>query len=152
MTLCRALGGEVKLADRLSPDRRSWLMSRVRSKDTLPELIVRRMVHAMGYRYRLHAPDLPGKPDLTFRRLKKIIFVHGCFWHRHSRCAGASVPKNNAEFWQEKFRRNVARDKRTLRLLKSQGWDVLVLWQCQTKNYQNLKLLLEGFLDEGKSS
>ena len=108
-------------------------MRAVRSGDTTPELVVRRMVHALGYRYRLHARDLPGRPDLVLPRLGKAIFVHGCFWHRHACEAGRSTPASRVEYWQAKFARNVQRDRSNLRKLRRLGWSVLVVWECQTR-------------------
>ncbi|MEO1039651.1 MAG: DNA mismatch endonuclease Vsr [Pseudomonadota bacterium] len=134
------------MVDRLTPERRSRLMSRVRSKDTSPELRVRRIAHALGYRFRLHRRDLPGKPDLVFPRLKKTVFVHGCFWHRHPGCRKATMPKSRTEFWQEKFDRNVARDERALEELKVLGWRVLVIWECETKSDDALRQRLAEFL------
>ncbi|MDP2983998.1 MAG: DNA mismatch endonuclease Vsr [Candidatus Latescibacter sp.] len=136
------------MTDRLTPKRRSWLMSRVPSKDTTPEFIVRRLVHAMGYRYRLHRSDLPGKPDIVLPRHKKIIFVHGCFWHRHKACRKASVPKSRTAFWLDKFEKNVKRDTRNIGILKKQGWKILVVWQCQTTDRDKLEQRLRRFLDE----
>jgi DNA mismatch endonuclease, patch repair protein len=119
--------------DRISPEARSRNMSRIRSADTKPEMTVRRLVHAMGFRYRLHVRDLPGRPDLVFQRLRKAIFVHGCFWHRH-RCAnGRSIPATRSEFWTAKFRSNVDRDRRTRRQLKAAGWQVLTVWECEVE-------------------
>ncbi|MEY8840024.1 very short patch repair endonuclease [Cribrihabitans sp. XS_ASV171] len=111
---------------------RSKLMSRVRGKDTKPEMIVRRLLHAAGYRYRLHASDLPGKPDIVFRNRKKAILVHGCFWHRHPGCRKATTPKTRAHFWSDKFEANMARDTRNLAALKGAGWEALVVWECET--------------------
>jgi DNA mismatch endonuclease (patch repair protein) len=136
------------MTDRLTPKKRSWLMSRVRSKDTTPEMIVRRAVHAMGYRYRLHASDLQGKPDLVLPRHGKIIFVHGCFWHRHRGCRKAGVPKSRTAFWLDKFENNVKNDARNIGLLKKRGWKILVVWQCQTINRVKLEKRLRKFLDE----
>ncbi|MCA9235982.1 MAG: DNA mismatch endonuclease Vsr [Planctomycetales bacterium] len=112
---------------------RSRVMRAVKSADTTPEMVVRRLVHGLGYRYRLHAKDLPGKPDLVLPRLGKVIFVHGCFWHRHRCDAGQSTPASRVDYWQAKFDRNVARDKSHLRKLRRAGWSVLVVWECQTK-------------------
>lgn len=134
--------------DRLSPERRSYLMSRVRSKDTTPEMTVRRLVHALGYRFRLHGRSLPGKPDLVFAGRRKVIFVHGCFWHRHPGCSKATDPKSRAEFWRGKFDRNVERDRWAEAELLARGWEVMVIWQCETKNIENLKSKLIGFLAE----
>ncbi|MBM3950794.1 MAG: DNA mismatch endonuclease Vsr [Rhodospirillales bacterium] len=119
--------------DRLTPERRSWLMSRVKGRNTTPELIVRSMIHKMGYRFRLHRRDLPGKPDIVFGLRKKVIFVHGCFWHGH-RCRKGRLPKSNDEFWRTKIVANRKRDRKHLRSLNAFGWKVLVIWQCELKD------------------
>jgi DNA mismatch endonuclease, patch repair protein len=121
------------MPDRFSPAERSRVMSAVKSGDTTPELIVRRLVHALGYRFRLHRRDLPGQPDLVFPRLGKAIQVHGCFWHRHACEAGQSTPATRLDYWNAKFARNVDRDRRNLRALRRMGWSVLVVWECQTR-------------------
>jgi DNA mismatch endonuclease (patch repair protein) len=108
-------------------------MRAVKSGDTTPELVVRRLVHALGYRFRLHRRDLPGQPDLVFPRLGKVIQVHGCFWHRHACEAGQSTPASRRAYWNAKFARNVERDRRNLRKLRRLGWSVLVVWECQTR-------------------
>lgn len=120
------------MPDQFTPSERSRVMRSVKSGNTSPELVVRRLVHAMGFRYRLHGRDLPGQPDLVFPRLGKLIFVHGCFWHRHRCAAGQSTPASRVDYWQAKFDRNVARDRRTLAKLRREGWSVLVVWECQT--------------------
>jgi DNA mismatch endonuclease (patch repair protein) len=129
-------------------DLRRRIMQAVKSRDTKPEMIVRRLVHRSGYRYRLHRPDLPGKPDLTFPRLKKIIFVHGCFWHGHDCKRGAREPKENAEYWRRKISRNKERDAKEQEILRAMGWDILVVWECQLKlkNHEELKKRIIGFL------
>lgn len=131
------------MVDHLTVDERSAAMARVRTKDTPPEMIVRRVVHGMGYRYGLHRKDLPGKPDLALSRLRKIIFVHGCYWHMHS-CR--ELPKSNLDYWEPKLRANVARDRRNTRSLKRDGWDVLVVWECWTKRPEYLEKKLKIFL------
>jgi DNA mismatch endonuclease (patch repair protein) len=133
------------MVDHLTPQKRSETMSKIRGKDTTPEMEVRRLVHSMGYRYRLHRTDLPGKPDLTFPSLKKIIFVHGCFWHMH-KCK--RLPKSNTRYWKTKLEENARRDRRVRYQLKKLGWDVLVVWECLTKNPQKLQKRLEKFLSE----
>jgi DNA mismatch endonuclease (patch repair protein) len=133
------------MVDRLTPDRRSWLMSRVRGKDTAPEWIVRRIVHGLGYRYRLHGAHLPGKPDLVLAGRKKIIFVHGCFWHGHD-CRWGKRPKSNVSFWKAKAESNRARDARNELRLRELGWEVCVVWQCETRNPENLRMRLVEFL------
>lgn len=119
--------------DRLTPAKRSWLMSRVKGRDTTPELIVRRMLYALGYRYRLHRKDLPGKPDIVFGPKKKVVFVHGCYWHGHN-CLKGRLSKTNTSFWSEKIATNKARDRRNTRRLVILEWKVLVVWQCKLKN------------------
>lgn len=131
--------------DRLSPRHRSWLMAQVKGKDTGPELVVRRLVWALGYRYRLHVARLHGKPDIVFTRLKKIIEVRGCFWHRHS-CKLATMPKSKVRFWRSKFEHNVERDRENLRLLRKEGWKVLEIWQCQLKNTERMNNRIYEFL------
>lgn len=121
-------------------------MQAVRSKDTLPELRVRRMVHAMGYRYALHRRDLPGSPDLTLVSRRRLIFVHGCFWHSHSCKAGQKVPVRNATYWSQKRLRNAARDRAAIKSARRLGWSVLVVWECQTTEANRLHRLLQKFL------
>lgn len=133
------------MADRLSSDARSKLMGRIKGKNTRPEIIVRRVAHALGYRFRLHRRDLPGKPDLVFPRSKKVIFVHGCFWHRHD-CPRGTMPQTNTEFWEAKFRRNVERDEAALRALIDEGWSPLVVWECETRDRDQLERTLTQFL------
>lgn len=106
-------------------------MSRIRGKDTQPELALRRALHRQGFRYRLHGAGLPGKPDLVFPRYKTVVFVHGCFWHRHADCKIATTPKSNTPFWVEKFQKNMERDRRVAKALKDGGWCVLVVWECE---------------------
>ena len=125
---------------------RSALMSRVRSKNTKPEMVVRRVAHSLGYRFRLARSDLPGTPDLVFPRHRKIIFVHGCFWHRHEGCPRTTVPKTRAPFWQAKFDRNVARDQETSAALAALGWDVLTIWECETKNPDTIRQKILEFI------
>ena len=135
--------------DNLSPEERSAIMARVRSKDSKPEMVVRRLVHGLGYRFRLHVGGLPGRPDLVFRKRAKVIFVHGCFWHRHgSSCALARLPKSRLEFWLPKLEENKQRDQRNKRALEKAGWKVLTVWECELKDVEHLKGVLEDFLDE----
>ncbi len=131
--------------DKTPSQTRSDTMRAVKGRDTTPEMIVRRIVHAMGKRYRLHRADLPGKPDLTFPRLRKIIFVNGCFWHGHDCKRGDRQPKENADYWAKKISRNKERDAQTLEALKSLGWDVLIIWECQFKDRSALGGRLEHF-------
>src|SRR5688572_19845135 len=121
------------MPDQFSPAERSRIMRAVKSRDTTPEMIVRRLVHGLGYRYRLECRDLPGQPDLVLPRLGKAIFVHGCFWHRDACEAGQSTPASRLDYWNAKFARNVLRDGRNLRKLRRLGWSVLVVWECQTR-------------------
>lgn len=136
------------MIDTISARRRSEIMSRIRSKDTLPEMLVRRMVHAMGYRYRLHRKDLPGRPDMTFARLGRIIQVHGCFWHQHDDpdCPANRRPKSNRGYWNAKLDRNQVRDAENYSALRQLGWQVLVVWECQLKDTAALSARLEAFL------
>jgi DNA mismatch endonuclease (patch repair protein) len=122
-------------------------MGRVRSRDTKLEMVVRRMVHSMGYRYRLHAKDLSGKPDLVFRSRRKVIFIHGCFWHRHTDCALARLPKSRLDFWLPKLDANRQRDLRNEHALREAGWDVLTIWECELSDMAQLKTRIRGFLD-----
>lgn len=130
---------------------RSRIMKAILSKDTRPEMAVRRLMHSMGYRFRLHARDLPGSPDLVFRRRKKAIFVHGCFWHRHEGCRKCSTPATRAEWWAEKLERNVRRDRRSVERLSEMGWESLIIWECEVKDGTFLKEMIRRFLGEGRS-
>ena len=132
--------------DRLTPTKRSWLMSRIRGRNTKPEMTVRRTLHRAGYRYRLHASDLPGKPDLVFASRRRVIFVHGCFWHGHSCKYGRAQSKTNRRFWTAKLRANRLRDTRSVRRLRGQGWRVLVIWECAVKRSDWFPVTAE-FLD-----
>jgi DNA mismatch endonuclease (patch repair protein) len=128
--------------------RRSEMMAGIRGKDTQPELRVRQVAHAMGFRYRLHRRDLPGSPDLVFPRLKKVILVHGCYWHRHANCRYAYNPKSNLGFWREKFRKNKERDVGALSELMRLGWDPLVIWECETRDRERLRARISEHLEE----
>ena len=119
------------MTDKLSTERRSWNMSRIRSKNTKPEIIVRSLLHRMGYRFRLQRKDLPGRPDIVLPKYKTVIFVHGCFWHQHPDCIEASRPKSNITYWLPKLKANVDRDTRNRGLLQEQGWRVLRFWECE---------------------
>jgi len=134
------------MADVLSSEQRSACMAAVGSKDTGPEMRVRRLAHSMGYRYALHSRKLPGKPDLVFVSRRKIIFVHGCFWHRHNCRHGSTSPTTNSEYWKSKRERNAGRDKTHIRALRKDGWKVLVLWECWTRDLRSLRLRLQSFL------
>lgn len=124
--------------DRLTTEQRSWNMSRIRSKDTKPEMIVRRLLHAMGVRYRLHRAGLPGKPDIVLGPRRLVIFVHGCFWHRHAGCREATMPAANRDFWQAKLEGNAARDLRHRAALRKLGWRIAVIWECETRQPDKL--------------
>lgn len=129
--------------DSLTPERRSWNMSRIRDRNTKPEIRVRSLLHAMGYRFRLHPGHLPGKPDIVLPRYRTVIFVHGCFWHRHPGCRFAYTPKSRAEFWSQKFEANVERFAVVERQLKAQGWSVHVIWECETEQPETLREAVE---------
>jgi DNA mismatch endonuclease (patch repair protein) len=131
------------MPDIVSPEVRSLMMSGIRGKDTGPELIVRRFLHSRGFRYRLHAKDLPGRPDVVLPKYRTAIFVHGCFWHRHQNCRFAYSPKSRQEFWEAKLEGNARRDERNQERLAAIGWSVAVVWECQTDDAQ-----LAGCLDE----
>ena len=122
------------MPDFLTPDQRSERMSRIRSQDTSPELALRRELHRLGLRFTLRNKKLPGKPDIVFPRHRAVVFVHGCFWHRHPGCNIATTPKSNTPFWQEKFNRNVARDARVVGELEALGWRVFVAWECDVQS------------------
>ncbi len=122
-------------------------MRRIRDKDTSPEIAVRRIVHSMGYRYRLHAKDLHGNPDIVFRSRRKVIFVHGCFWHQHKGCKDYHIPKSNIEYWKPKLQKTIKRDKLHRSKLKTSGWDVLVIWACQIKKLGATKQTIKNFLE-----
>ncbi|MCQ4348920.1 DNA mismatch endonuclease Vsr [Pseudomonas stutzeri] len=133
------------MTDFLSPAERSDRMSRIRGKDTKPEIALRKALHGLGLRYRLHGAGLPGKPDLVFPRYRTVVFVHGCFWHRHSGCNIATTPKSNTQFWLEKFEKNVERDARVITQLQMMGWKVITVWECElasfTKSQETAKLV-----------
>ena len=133
--------------DNLTPHRRSENMRRIRSRDTSPELLVRSLVHRLGFRFRLHRSDLPGKPDLVFSSLRKIIFVHGCFWHRHGTCKFTRWPKSKLEFWKPKLEENNRRDKANQRALRRMGWQVMIVWECQLGSVERLAAKIRSFLE-----
>lgn len=132
--------------DNLSRSERSENMRSIRSGDTSPEWRVRRIVHSMGFRYRLHVRDLPGCPDLVFPRLRKIVLVHGCFWHPHGDCRYSHIPKSNLDYWLPKLERNRARDKRNIAALRRMGWKVLIVRECEAADSARLSKRLEKFL------
>lgn len=137
------------MADRITPEQRSRTMSRIRAKGTKPEMAVRKMVHAMGYRYRLHRRDLPGTPDLVFAGRRKVVFVHGCFWHQHDdpECRNATLPSSRTEFWHPKLRRNVERDRDNQARLKEMGWSFLIIWECELGRGTHVAERITDFLE-----
>ena len=135
------------MADRISPERRSENMRRIRSRDMKPEMTVRRLVHGMGYRYRLSKKTLPGKPDLVFGPRRAVIFVHGCFWHQHD-CRDGRVPSSNSEYWSKKLARNIERDAQVQAELERLGWRVLTVWECETRDPAALEAQIRSFLEE----
>ena len=122
-------------------------MARIRAKNTRPEITVRRLLHSLGYRYRLHRRDLPGTPDICFPGRKKVIFVHGCFWHRHEGCRRTTTPKTRTSFWENKFTANMVRDRRNMSGLAAIGWEAIVVWECETADLEALASRLVLFLD-----
>ncbi|QTO43638.1 DNA mismatch endonuclease Vsr [Burkholderia latens] len=138
--------------DSLTPAERSERMSRIKGKNTKPELIVRSLVHRMGYRYRLHRKGLPGRPDLVFAKRRKVIFVHGCFWHRHEGCRLARLPKSRLDFWRPKLDANAKRDKEVELRLAELGWKVLTIWECEVKEGAALASRIRAFLDDTENN
>ena len=140
------------VTDTLSPAERSARMGKVRGKDTVPEMLVRRAAHALGYRYRLHRKDLPGRPDLVFPSRRKVLFVHGCFWHRHPEpsCKLARLPKSRVDFWRAKLEGNRERDLRNQAALRELGWDVLVIWECELGDQEGLNNRIRDYLEKKK--
>ncbi|MFA7368261.1 MAG: very short patch repair endonuclease [Kiritimatiellales bacterium] len=132
--------------DHLTPEQRSWNMSRIKGKDTKPEVLVRSMLHRAGYRFRKNVSTLPGKPDIVLPKYKTVIFVHGCFWHRHKGCKDATTPKSNKAFWKKKFERNTVNDKKHARELRKLGWKVVTVWSCQLKKPDTVLERLETSL------
>ena len=128
-------------------EQRSRNMSAIKSKNTKPENTVRKLLHSMGYRFRLHKKDLPGSPDIVLPKYKTVIFVHGCFWHRHQNCKYASNPKTRIEFWEKKFKENIERDKKTQEKLKNLGWKTKIVWECEIKKQDKLIKKIEDFLN-----
>lgn len=135
------------MVDTVSPEVRSRIMARVKSKGMKPEMAVRRLLHGLGYRYRLHKSDLPGKPDMAFPSRRKVVFVNGCFWHNHTGCPRVRIPATNREYWVAKLERNQARDERNLALLAEQGWAAMTVWECELRDMPAAAERLTGFLD-----
>lgn len=140
------------MVDTLTAPERSERMRLIRNKDTKPEMIVRRLIYGMGYRYRLHRRDLPGCPDLVFPRYRKVLFVHGCFWHRHPDplCKLARLPKSNLNFWLPKLERNRSRDERNQEALLALGWEFMIVWECELKDINKLENRIQMFLEGNK--
>ncbi|MFC1829861.1 very short patch repair endonuclease [Thermodesulfobacteriota bacterium] len=136
--------------DIISKEKRSWNMSRIKGKNTKPELVVRSFLHKMGYRFRLHRKDLPGKPDIVLKKYNTVIFVHGCFWHRHKDCKYAYMPKSRVKFWKEKFAGTIKRDREHQKQLREISWNVKTIWECETHNLETLKAKLEDILERKK--
>lgn len=134
------------MADTISKERRSLNMSKIKSKNTGPEIIVRSVLHQMGYRFRLHKINLPGSPDIVLPKYKTVFFVHGCFWHRHQDCRYAYEPKSRTEFWQEKFYENILRDLRNRENIEKMGWKIFVIWECETKDLSALTKTISDIL------
>lgn len=134
------------MADTLTPKERSERMARVLGKGTKPEMNLRRLVHGMGFRYRLHSKALPGKPDMVFPGRKAVIFMHGCFWHRHPGCKLARMPKSRIDFWKEKLEANSQRDLQNQERLRNMGWRVLVIWECQLRDTNEISRIVREFL------
>ena len=134
------------MTDVFDREKRSEIMSRIRGRDTAPEMIVRGIAHALGFRFRLHRRDLPGSPDLVFPKHRAVIMVHGCFWHRHPGCKYATSPKTRVRFWEEKFEGNVVRDRRNDYALRELGWRVMVIWECETRDCEAVAERIVGFL------
>jgi DNA mismatch endonuclease, patch repair protein len=134
------------MTDRLTPERRSENMRRIRSQNTSPEMAVRKLLHGHGYRYRLHVRDLPGKPDLVFPARRCVLMIHGCFWHGHKGCRESRMPKTNQEYWVPKLEKNYARDRGHLRALRRLGWRVMVVWECQVEKLSWIESKLIRFL------
>lgn len=138
------------MADRISPEHRSWNMARIRSKDTSPEKRVRSFLHRAGFRFRLHVAELPGRPDIVLPKYRTAIFVHGCYWHRHEGCKFAYFPKSRQEFWEAKFQANLKRDAVVRQELEDFGWNVGIIWECQTKDQEVLARCIESILPSYK--
>ena len=136
------------MVDVFTKEKRSEIMKKVGPKNSKPELLVRSLIHCLGYRFRLHRRDLPGTPDLVFPRYRKIIFVHGCFWHGHIGCKKSKLPETNREFWENKINRNKENDKNSILKLNERGWEILTIWECQIKKskIENLKKRITKFL------
>lgn len=138
------------MPDKFTPEKRSTIMSHVKGRNTAPELVVRKLLHRLGYRFRLHRKDLPGTPDIVLPKYRTVIFVHGCFWHGHSGCPRAARPTSNADFWNNKIDKNMARDSKAQEDLAVLGWQALVIWQCQIRDLAVLQERLRNFISGGE--
>ena len=136
------------MTDTISAKKRSRNMSKIRSSDTKPEILVRSLLHRLGFRFRKNVKSLPGKPDIVLKKYKSIIFVHGCFWHQHKSCKRATMPSSNINYWKPKLENNVIRDQLHIKKLSSLGWAVLVVWECEIKSLKELKSKLKDFLSK----
>lgn len=136
------------MADHLTPEKRSWNMAQIKGKDTKPEVLVRSMLHRAGYRFRKNVKSLPGKPDIVLPKYRTVIFVHGCFWHRHKGCKYATTPGTNVEFWQKKFERNISNDQKHARELRRLGWNIITVWDCQLKKPERVLHKMERALTD----
>jgi len=134
------------MVDHLSPEKRSWNMSRIRSSNTNPEKIVRSLVHRLGFRFRLNKNKLPGRPDIVLNKYNTVVFVNGCFWHRHKGCKDTTTPKSNTKFWKDKFKGNVERDKKNLKALKKMRWKTIIVWECELEKPEKLNNKLRRLL------
>lgn len=146
--ISRLIRVQLAMTDIVDSHRRSQMMAGIKDRNTGPELMVRRLAHKLGFRFRLHRKDLPGSPDLVFPGHRVAVFVHGCFWHRHRDCRYAYTPKSRVVFWTEKFAQNTTRDRRAEEALRNLGWRVLVIWECETKCEQSVRQHLEGSLHD----
>lgn len=140
------------MSDIFTREKRSWIMSHVKGKDSSPELLVRKIVHKMGYRFRLHSNKLPGKPDIVLPKHRKVIFVHGCFWHGHEGCSRSKRPSSNIEFWENKITRTIQRDNHVIEELRKMKWEVLIIWQCEISKVECLSNKLSEFFQREELS
>jgi DNA mismatch endonuclease (patch repair protein) len=138
--------------DSVDTAKRSEIMSHVKGRDTKPEILVRSLLHRMGFRFRLQARDLPGKPDIVLPKWKTVVFVNGCFWHRHKGCKHATTPSTHVEYWTKKFKENVKRDRYNRSRLKKEGWRVLTIWECELRDMEKLSAKVRKFFDETKNA
>lgn len=136
------------MTDTISKEHRSWNMSRIKGKNTKPEVTVRSLLHKMGYRFRLNRKDLPGKPDIVLPKYNTVIFIHGCFWHQHKNCSRSNIPKTNDKYWIPKLEKNILRDKQVIKNLRKLNWNVFVLWECEIKNIKKIKREINRILND----